>query len=68
MIVHVSCLKPAGTTAEGKLLQCDQYKVLQYAVPNAKTEEKHEKAPSTDHDWGPDKVASGFQADHNTSQ
>ena len=62
LIVHASCLMPAGTATEGKLLQCNQHKVLQYAVPNAKTEGKlNDKSQSPDHDLRPGEVHSGFQ-------
>ena len=67
LMVHASCLETAGTTAEGKLLQYDQYRVLQYPVPGANTKEKHNEEPERslpeDHDWGPGELASGSQDD-----
>ena len=29
IVVHASCLKPIGTTGDGRLLQCDTYSTLQ---------------------------------------
>ena len=71
LIVHASCLKPVGTTADGKLLQCDYSRVLQYlisdAVPGKKHNEKSLKltksqtsleTPNTDYDCKPERDAS----------
>ena len=50
LIVHASCLKPTCTTADGKLLQCDRYNVLQYNIPGAEIVENTTRSPISTED------------------